>query len=120
MKESTLLLVFDWAELMVLSALQNMLLVSRLIAEAALMREESRGVHCRTDFPETDDAHWKARIILRSYLGLSRAPATLAGFFAVALGVLALVAASFLIFPTPARVSGGPNAIAATFAGGNE
>ena len=45
--------------------LQNMLLVSRLIAEAALQRDESRGVHCRTDFPETDDARWKCRIVMR-------------------------------------------------------
>lgn len=45
--------------------LQNMLLVARLIAEAALLREESRGVHFRTDFPETDDAHWKLHVILR-------------------------------------------------------
>jgi len=45
----------------------------------------------------------KSRIILRSYLGLARAPAAAAGFFTVVLAVLALVAASFLIFPTPAQ-----------------
>lgn len=33
--------------------LQNMLVVSRLMIDAALQREESRGVHNRTDFPET-------------------------------------------------------------------
>jgi len=38
--------------------LQNMLLVARLIIEAALAREESRGVHLRSDFPRTDDEHW--------------------------------------------------------------
>ena len=43
--------------------LQNMLLVGRLLAEAALAREESRGVHFRTDFPETDDEHWHVRIV---------------------------------------------------------
>jgi L-aspartate oxidase len=42
--------------------LQNMLTVSRIIVEAALQRQETRGVHLRTDFPETDDAHWKRRI----------------------------------------------------------
>jgi L-aspartate oxidase len=42
--------------------LQNMLLVSQLMLEASLRREESRGVHLRVDFPETDDAHWKHRI----------------------------------------------------------
>ena len=36
--------------------LQNMLLVSRVIVEAARTRKESRGVHLRTDFPDTDDA----------------------------------------------------------------
>ena len=35
--------------------LQNMLLVARLLIEAALLRQESRGVHYRSDFPETDD-----------------------------------------------------------------
>lgn len=36
--------------------LQNMLTVSRVIIEAALRREESRGVHRRSDFPEQDDS----------------------------------------------------------------
>ncbi|HUG90676.1 MAG TPA: L-aspartate oxidase [Planctomycetaceae bacterium] len=34
--------------------LQNMLLVARLIIAAATARRETRGVHCRSDFPETD------------------------------------------------------------------
>jgi len=34
--------------------LQNMLLVARLLITAAAAREETRGVHCRSDFPETD------------------------------------------------------------------
>lgn len=41
----------------------NMLLVSRLIARAALLREESRGGHFRTDFPERDDLRWRRHII---------------------------------------------------------
>lgn len=36
--------------------LQNMLLVSRIMVEAARARTETRGVHLRTDFPESDDS----------------------------------------------------------------
>ncbi len=38
--------------------LQNLLTVAHLMAEAALTRTESRGVHMRTDFPSLDDARW--------------------------------------------------------------
>ncbi len=40
----------------------SILTVGRLIARAALRREESRGGHYRADFPERDDIHWKRRI----------------------------------------------------------
>lgn len=42
--------------------LQNMLAVSRIMIEAALAREESRGVHLRTDFPKMDDAQWNRHL----------------------------------------------------------
>jgi L-aspartate oxidase len=45
--------------------LQNMLTISRLMISAALQREETRGVHYRTDFPEIDDAHWRRHIPFR-------------------------------------------------------
>jgi L-aspartate oxidase len=36
---------------------------ARYIAGAALIREESRGAHYRTDFPQRDDDRWLARIV---------------------------------------------------------
>jgi L-aspartate oxidase len=41
---------------------QNMLTVCLLMAQAAQLRQESRGVHYRIDFPETDDEHLKKHI----------------------------------------------------------
>jgi L-aspartate oxidase len=41
---------------------QNMLTVCLLMARAAEIRQESRGVHFRSDFPNTDDEHFKKRI----------------------------------------------------------
>ena len=42
--------------------LQNMLEVATLVARSAALRTETRGVHYRTDFPITDDVHWKVHI----------------------------------------------------------
>ena len=41
----------------------SVLTVGRLIARAALRREESRGGHYRLDFPKKDDARWRHRIM---------------------------------------------------------
>jgi L-aspartate oxidase len=43
---------------------QNMLTVGRCIAQAALAREESRGVHFRSDFPEANDKDYLGHITL--------------------------------------------------------
>jgi succinate dehydrogenase/fumarate reductase flavoprotein subunit len=40
----------------------SIITVATLIARGALRREESRGGHFRTDFPDRDDLHWKAHI----------------------------------------------------------
>ena len=44
--------------------LQNMLTVARLMVEAALVREESRGVHYRGDFP-APDPQWRCHLNFR-------------------------------------------------------
>jgi len=38
--------------------LQNLLQVSWCLVQAAIRREESRGVHFRSDFPQSNDAEW--------------------------------------------------------------
>ena len=48
--------------------LRNMTAAATLIAAAALLRQESRGGHFRTDFPQTDPARAQ-----RSHLTLARA-----------------------------------------------
>ncbi len=48
--------------------LQNMLTIARLMIRAALERDESRGVHVRTDFPNVDDARWQRHLAFRSDL----------------------------------------------------
>ena len=43
----------------------NLVTVAKLIARAALRREESRGGHFREDFPERDDRHWRVHVVDR-------------------------------------------------------
>lgn len=55
-------------------ALHNMTATALLIAAAALMREESRGAHCRSDFPETHgETGTRSSLILSDALTLSDA-----------------------------------------------
>jgi L-aspartate oxidase len=44
--------------------LNNLILCARLTTEAALLREESRGAHFRTDFPKAS-AEWQRHIVFR-------------------------------------------------------
>lgn len=51
--------------------LQNLLTIARLMIGSALEREESRGTHCRSDFPQRDDVHWQRHIICPPWSELS-------------------------------------------------
>ncbi len=44
--------------------LQNMLTVARLMIDAAIQRDESRGTHFRSDFPTHDDTRWGLRHVV--------------------------------------------------------
>ena len=52
----------------------NLIQVARLIARAAQVREESRGSHYRSDFPQADDSRWLRNVRLQN-----AAPAPLGG-----------------------------------------
>ena len=45
---------------------KSSLIVCEAIIRCALMRQESRGAHYRSDFPKTDDEKWKVNIYCRS------------------------------------------------------
>ena len=45
--------------------LLNLLTVAGHIVASALMREESRGVHLRSDFPERDDRDWRKHVLIQ-------------------------------------------------------
>jgi len=47
--------------------MQNIVLVSKLVIEAALERKESRGAHFRLDYQKTDDENWKRNIIKEKF-----------------------------------------------------
>ncbi len=59
---------------------RNMRSVARLVCRAALERTESRGSHCRRDYPEEDNPNWLKNIMLRkghSGIVLDKAPVSL-------------------------------------------
>ncbi|MEQ8764342.1 MAG: L-aspartate oxidase [Planctomycetota bacterium] len=46
--------------------LSNMLIVSHLVIQSAMARQETRGVHCRERYPERDDTHWQRHVVVRN------------------------------------------------------
>lgn len=44
---------------------RQMAVLAHLMLQAALERTESRGAHYRRDFPATDDANWRRRLVYR-------------------------------------------------------
>jgi len=52
---------FAWQEAL---DLENQILVAELVVESALLREESRGAHSRSDFPDRDDAAWLRYVVV--------------------------------------------------------
>ena len=47
----------------------NMLELGEAVIKSALLREESRGAHYRTDYPETNHKQWLKNIITRRVAG---------------------------------------------------
>jgi succinate dehydrogenase / fumarate reductase, flavoprotein subunit len=63
LKESSIADGNDKIENIVLSLqVKSSLIVCEAIIRSALMREESRGAHYRSDFPKLDDERWKVNI----------------------------------------------------------
>lgn len=56
----------EWLESL---EIENMLLVIELSAQSALTRTESRGVHYREDFPDTDNDQWLREVVARKKNG---------------------------------------------------
>lgn len=51
---------------------ENLVLCGRLVATAALTRQESRGSHQRVDYPETDNRRWLKNVVVRQERGTVR------------------------------------------------
>ena len=47
----------------------NMIVVSRMIAESARLRTESRGLHQRLDYPHEDNVNWLKNVVLEASEG---------------------------------------------------
>lgn len=56
----------EWIDTIEVEGMAHVLLAS---ARSALVRTESRGVHNRSDFPQTDNHHWLREIVIRHVNG---------------------------------------------------
>jgi len=56
----------EWIDAIEIQSTLDVLLAS---ARSALLRTESRGVHNRSDFPQTDNKHWLREIVVRQVNG---------------------------------------------------
>jgi len=56
----------EWIDAIEIQSTLDVLLAS---AKSALLRTESRGVHNRSDFPQTDNKHWLREIVVRQVNG---------------------------------------------------
>lgn len=45
--------------------IKNLVSIAMMVTSSALMREESRGSHYRSDFPESNDKNWLSNIIVK-------------------------------------------------------
>jgi len=62
----------DFRELREVYEVVNMVLVSKMIAESAMFRTESRGLHQRMDYPTEDNLNWLKNVILKVSKGRMR------------------------------------------------
>ncbi len=71
----------EWNNIMDIT---NLITISRMVANSALYREESRGAHYREDFPATDNENWLVNIYIKKkenfHLELTQKPVVLNRF----------------------------------------
>lgn len=65
-KEFPRLRVTNFIELKEALEVENILTIAEIIAKSALEREESRGTHYRSDFPQQDDSKWLKNITIKN------------------------------------------------------
>ncbi|MFX0200931.1 MAG: FAD-dependent oxidoreductase [Candidatus Hodarchaeota archaeon] len=59
----------NYGELQEALEVKNFVDLGEIIAKSALMRQESRGAHCREDYPKRNDEHWLKNITIHLQKG---------------------------------------------------